>query len=454
YYGIYNFAFFDFAHLESSPCPILFDGTNSTFLQDHFSLLLPLLSPLFWAVNWIFGTYTLLILQWLFIVYGGWATYKLITFKTGESLTGLLAMLCYFLLYSRFCSYQSDCNLAIFGSALIPAYIYYFETKKYIPLICIFLLLMISREDFPLLLIFINMFLMISHRKDKGQFKFAVLTFAFSLLFFVIIFKWIIPAFETDNKKFNLFNYAVLGSTPSESLLFILKHPIESVKLLFINHLNDPAYDWMKAKYYFVFGLAGGVLLFIRPHYLICLIPIIAKKMYNDDPLRWTHETYYGIETASVLPMLVFMALSEFQIGKTRKIIAVFLFALTITSTYYCFSTSNYPNIYSKFKFYESGFYKTDYPAKEIHQMLSLIPDGATMSASGRILPHLASRKNIYYFPNKKDNEADYICISLWGDTWPTSVEDYNNQLLALLKSKNWKAQYAFGNILLLKKVP
>lgn len=70
YYGVYNFAFYDYAHLGNHPIPLLFDFSNSTFLQDHFSLLLIVLSPFYWLLNLFFGTYSLLLIQWGAIIYG------------------------------------------------------------------------------------------------------------------------------------------------------------------------------------------------------------------------------------------------------------------------------------------------------------------------------------------------------------------------------------------------
>ena len=130
YYGVYNFAFWDYAHLQSSPIPVLFDGTNSTFLQDHFSLLFIVLAPLYWLMAPLSGTYSLLILQWIAIAAGGLYTYKLLAEKYQQRWTATAAMLCYFFYYARFSAYMADCNLAIIGSSLIPVFFYYFELQK------------------------------------------------------------------------------------------------------------------------------------------------------------------------------------------------------------------------------------------------------------------------------------------------------------------------------------
>jgi uncharacterized membrane protein len=450
YYGVYNFAFFDYAHLGNHPIPLLFDTSNSTFLQDHFSLLFIFLSPLYWVFNFFAGTYLLLIIQWAAIVYGGWATFKLILYKSLSLKMSLAALTCYFFFYSRFSAYHADCNLAIIGSALIPVFLYFFSTKKIKSLIAVFFVLLITREDFSLWLSFICLFLLIENRKNKQQFKLAIVLMLVSSLFFMIIFKWIIPSLETETVKFALFNYSALGSTPMQAFTFIVQHPLNAIKLLFVNHLQNPEYDWHKFKYYAVFGLSGGLLLFYKPQYLICLIPIITKKMYNDDWLRWTYETYYGIETASILPALVFMVIADFKSNLCRMIFSgTVVFSLLLTS-YFCFLSDRQPFVFSKYQFFKPIFYVEDYPAKQVHHLLSQIPDNAAVSASSRLLPHLANREKIYYFTEIHD--AQFVCISLDGDTWPYSKAEYQQSIWKMLKNNLWKAKFAVGNIVVFKK--
>jgi hypothetical protein len=292
---------------------------------------------------------------------------------------------------------------------------------------------------------------MIRHRKEKSTFRLSALLFLASVVFFIIIFKWLIPAFETENKKFDLFNYGALGSTPGQALLFILTHPLEAIKLLFVNHLHgDTGADWVKMKYYLVFGASGGVLLLYRPAYLICLIPVIAKKMYNDDPLRWSYETYYGVETASILPALVFMLISELNSERWRHVLSIVVLLFSIAACCYCFKVSYYPMGYTKFEFFNPSFYHPDFDLKEVNYILSKVPEKAAVSASPRLLPHLANRDKIYYFP--AINDAEYICVRLTGETWPISPQEFDNEIKKIIKSGLWKAEYSLGGVMLFRR--
>src|SRR5690606_25136124 len=123
-----------------------------------------------------------------------------------------------------------------------------------------------------------------------------------------------------------------------------------------INHIDAPEWDGVKIKFYLMFGLSGGILLFFRPIYLIVLIPLIAKKMYNDDPIRWGYESYYGIEVASILPILIFCAMYELKFLKSNICVAIVLLSTLGGSIYGFIDHKNY-HVFNKIRFYQPDFY-------------------------------------------------------------------------------------------------
>lgn len=441
-YGVYNFAFYDYAHLRVSPCPLYLQPYNITFLQDHFSLTLFFFSPLYWLLNWLTGTYTLLIIQWTCIVYGAWATYKLVELKTQDFKLGLLSLIYYFVLYGRYSAYGADCNLAIIGSALITVFLYYFEAKKNTPALIVFVFLLCNREDFPLWLIFICLLLLIIHRKDvdKNQFKLSAILLSASFLFFIITLKYIIPALEDENKKFDLFNYAALGNTPLEALQFILQHPNKTFNLLFTNPTGEACYNDVKANFYFLYLISGAFILFLRPVYLIPFIPLIAKKMFNDDVIRWSIESYYTIEVASVLPVFVFFAINEMNKKLVKYISAFLVCAGSVAVTGYNFNELHHQcemGSDEKYNFFRKSFYGSTLPIDEIYKAYKLIPADAKVSASSKMTTHLAQRKKIYYFAKVAD--AEYVFLLKKGDTWPLSKENFDKELAKLTSSPDWQ---------------
>jgi len=95
-YGTYNFMFWNYSHFHVNECPI-YSHNSMTFFIDHFSFTLMYFIPIYWLLNWLTGTYTLLIIQTTLILLSGWVVYRLVIVKTGEVWLGLCALLYYFI---------------------------------------------------------------------------------------------------------------------------------------------------------------------------------------------------------------------------------------------------------------------------------------------------------------------------------------------------------------------
>ncbi len=410
-YGNYNFAFWDYSHFKISQIPTF----RGTFLQDHFSFTLMYFVPVYWLLNWLTQSYTLIIIQQSLILVAAWYTYKLIKLKSDNLWLGAGVIVYYFMLLGRFTTFSADINLAIISSCFIPIFIYYFKVKKYLISLIILILSLFSRENIPIWFIFIFIVLIIDHRKDKKAVVFSVIGIIISIVYFVLLFKVFIPSIETPGVKYALFNYAALGATPGEAILYIIQNPIESFKLFFINHLNNPKYDGIKAEFYWVYLISGGFVLFRRPQYLIWFIPIVAQKVLNDSPTRWSIATYYSIEVVTLLPLSVFLALSSIKSKNITKWLVIFISIASLAMTIHKLDRVNNKAPWllntSKAKVYGKSFYKIPFNIKKVNSLLKLIPPDAKVSASNMLLPHLAQREKIYFFPKVKD--AEYIVFSV-----------------------------------------
>jgi uncharacterized membrane protein len=449
-YGSYNFAFCDYAHFHISDNPLF--APHISFLQDHVSFTFMLFIPLYWLLNWLTGTYTLSLIQTFIILYGGWAVYKLIEFRTSDKRLIILALLLYFALYGRWASFCSACNLAIIGASMIPVLLYYFEKKKFLPAALVLAFIFLTREDMPLWTFFIGIFLLMTHYKDKKYRIASLLLILLSLGYFLFTFKVIIPLLETPYKKYDLFNYAVLGKNPYEAIVFIATHPLKTLELLFVNHSGKGIYDSVKFEFYYVYFLCGGFLLFYRPKYLLLFIPLVAKKMFNDDPIRWSIESYYSIETVSILPIAVCLIISEIKNAKRKNIlIAIVLFCSLGVTTFKLLEKGralNYDN--TNFAFYKGSMYHADFNVKKVNHLLKLIPSDAKVSASGTIVPHLAYRPVIYYFP--KVDDAEYIAVFTDKNTYPLNKMEFENELNKYSNTDNWTTLLNDFPLLILKK--
>ena len=455
-FGPYNYAFWDYAHFHITPCPIykVFNSNNITFLQDHFSITLMFLVPFYWLLNWLTGTYTLLLVQVAFIVWGAWATYKVVSLKTGDGWLGVGAVVYYFLLQGRNSAFDEDCNIIIMCSCFVPVFIWYFESKRFVAATIVFVLALFSREDMPLWLPFVCLVLMLWHRKER-KLVYACLGYIFaSIVSFVLIFKVFIPAIHSSTVEYGLFEYSALGKDPYHALLFILRHPIDSFLMLFQNQSGDPINNGIKTEFYLVYLISGGFVLFFRPQYFIWFIPLLAQKMFNDQPIRWSTESYYTIQVATLLPIPVFIILSIVRSKIWRYLFAFILCGLALYITCYEANPSHRKFGYGnpvKRNIFNKAFFNPSYNVKTINRDLELIPPYASVSASASILPHLAQRKNIYEFPDAAN--AEYLAVFTFTDYFVMSQEQYSTQLYAnYLFSSHWQVIAYDIPFLLLKR--
>ena len=439
-YGVYNFAFYDFAHFRVSACPLYLAPYPVSFMQDHFSITLILFSPLYWLLSWLTQSYTLLVIQWLLIVFGAWATYKLIVLKSKDDVTAALATLYYFVLYGRFSACDGDCNLAVIGSAVVPCFLYFFEAKKIPATIACFLFLVLNREDYTLWLFFICIYLMITTRKDAVKLRWSAILLAACVLFFFLIFKIFIPALEDDNIKFSFFRFDVLGKTPGEAFAFVFSHPLRAIELLFVNHSSNPDYIHVKQDFYMLYLLSGGVLLLYRPLYLIPFIPLLAKKMYTDEGFRWSLISYYSVEFVSILPIFVFTIIVVIKQPAIKYSLALLVCITTIIVSYRkidAYWYDAYLGSVEKHNFFKETFYQSNYNISEINKALKQIPGNAALSGSCRLTSHMAWRDKIYLFP--KVDDAQYICLFKHDDYYPLAEQSFKDKLAELRVDGNWK---------------
>ena len=107
-YANYNFAFWDYAHFRISQLPTF----RGNFLQDHFSFTLMYFIPIYWLLNWLTGSYTLIILQNLMILAAAWYSWKIIRLKTENVWLTSGVLLYFFLLFGRYSAFGTEIGRA------------------------------------------------------------------------------------------------------------------------------------------------------------------------------------------------------------------------------------------------------------------------------------------------------------------------------------------------------
>ncbi len=451
--GNRNNAIYDYTQFQWNECTLMYpDKKFENILGDHFCIIPVIVSPL----RYIFGTYTMLVVQILGLLWGATGIFYLITYLSKKALWGRIAAAHFLSMFAIYSALGFDYHDNVMAAVFVPWLFYFVHKNQWLYSVIYLTLILISKENMALWAFFILAGMLILYWKDAGKRIPLSVGAIISIAYFMLIVGWAMPAIG-DGQDYQHFAFAALGGNFSEALETIFTRPKYVFSLLFENHLDDAGkhavYYGIKSELHFFVLLAGGIALFIKPQFLLMLLPVYGQKLFNNDIVKWGIGYHYSIEFVPIITIALFWWLLQMNNQKKAgRLVWIFL-VLNILAT-----ASSLDKRTSKWfsptqvRFYQSKHYERDFDVAQVHELLKHIPDDAKLSAQTMLVPHVSFRETIYNFPYIAD--ADYIAI-LPGtkNTYPLNRNDYNNKIKELINSGKWKKEIEEGAFLLLKKV-
>jgi uncharacterized membrane protein len=445
-FGIFNQALWDYAHFRTNNNSVVHPGFGN-LLSDHFELLLVIFSPLYW----VFGSYTLLIIQIAAILIGGQGIYKYVELISNKRKLALAALIQFFLFFGIYSSLAFDYHNNVVGTMAVPWIFYFFKKGQWKQTIFAFVIFIISKENMALWGFFIFIGSMIQYRKDRKRLVISAILATVSIIYFIIIMKWVMPSLLTPGNNYQHFKYTALGNNMGEVLSTIFTKPFYTIKLLFVNHLGLPEGNYIKLELHLAVLLSGGLLLFFRPYYLLMLLPIYGQKLFFDSYTLWGLSYHYSVEFIPIISIGAFSLINDLDKEKTRRIIVYTLIIFTAAVTFRSFDHTYTYFRREKQRIYQSPHYTRNFNVKEAYAALKTIPDNAIVCAQDEFVPHLCFRKYIYLYPSVED--AEYIVLSDKLSTYPLKTEkEYRESITTIMNSGNWDKIYDKNFMLILKR--
>lgn len=446
--GIFNQAAFDYSKFDLNTNTVL-NPTTDNLLSDHMCLILIPISFL----RYIFGTYALLVAQIIAVLLGGLGCYKAIEFKTKSHGLSLLAMVHFLSYLGVFTALSFDYHNNVIAAALVP-WFYYFIFKKKWAWGLVFALLIIScKENLAIYMALIAVGLLLTYKTDVVTKRVLIFISIFGVIYFGAVVGYIIPWLDNDGIAYNHFHYGILGESWSEGIKNIISNPLKYLKLLFTSHHHDPYYEGLKLKSWFVFAISGGIVAVVNPRFLLVVGFIFVQKMFNDGPEKWGIGAQYTVVLTPLITIALFQAISVLKKDALKWSLAILSVITIMATTLYCIEYDNLSFMdKNRIKFYEETHYRNDFMNnKVIYEKLTLIPEEASVSAEGNILPHLALREKIYTFPTVSD--ADYIVL-LPNDhfTYPLERDDFLSRVESYRENQDWRIEYEGVDLLIFKR--
>lgn len=404
--GLYTHAMYDYAHFRMADCS-MFKPTDASLLSDHFDLYLPLLSPLVY----VFGSYTLLIVQIVAVLLGGWGVCKLIGLYTDDEWMPVLASAVFFFSFGIIHAIAFDYHSNVLTTMMLPWLLYFIKQRSFGLSTLFAVLFVIGKENMSLWLFFIAIGLMWDYRKDKRVLWHLVAYAVFSIAYFFIINMIVMPRLGGNGGGFA--RYAYLGDNYAEMAKNIVLHPGRTMELLFVNTSYFARYDGVKAEFYYCALASGMLLTLLKPNYLLMLIPLIAQKMLASNAVFWGVSFQYSIEFVPVLVVSSFLVILKLKKRGWRMALGLALLLSTVLTTFYTIGVPkskvwlDHICVYQG-RHYEQKRFDVDYA----RQLIEMIPDEASVCAETNFVPHLALRDNVLNFANATKVDADYVLIT------------------------------------------
>ena len=137
--GIYNQAIYQYATGQGGPNTL---RQVPHLLGDHAEFILFLFAPFYW----LFGSYTLLIIQIIAVIVGGYGVYRLSWLETEDEYLSLAAMLMFFLSFGVISAIIFDFHSNVIGVMFLPWMFAAIKKNRILSYYVLFALFLLSKE--------------------------------------------------------------------------------------------------------------------------------------------------------------------------------------------------------------------------------------------------------------------------------------------------------------------
>ena len=443
--GLYTKTAYDFAHGTIN------DGTfylwsPSNQLADHFDLYLLIFSPLVY----LFGDYTLLIVQLMALLAGMWGMYRLARQYTDNEVIPLMAMLLLGLSFGVWHAMAFDYHSNVVSALLLPWLLYFAKREQPWGVALMALAMSIAKETSALWVIFVLVALLWDWRRDRRMRRgLCLITVGITAYFFAVTL-WVMPSLGSGR---GFWRYEWMGGNVGEMGRWLLTHPLEAVRDFFVNFTPQPEGNGLKAEFFICILLSGGLLALLKPNYLLMLVPPVAMKMLAADPGFWGVTWHYNVEVSVVLTAAVVVVLANCQRANLARWTAVAAVVLTLGTLLY--STHSPRTIIRKenLRVFDARHYRQpEFDVKAARRMIEKIPDNASVCATTMFTPHVAARDSVYIFPMGLAYGADYYLMLRHHWCYYEGEEDQVNRIIN--DTVHYRLIDTDGSIYLMKTVP
>lgn len=444
--GVTLQSLFLFVHGDLNHCTLFDPPTNP--LTGHFTLVDILILPLYY----IFGSYSPLIFQLLLVPVGFVGIYILTIRETHNKLYAQLVLALFFLFFGFFSAYAFDYHSNVTGVLILPWFILYARENKWNVAWILLFFILLCRESMGLWLGFLCLAMYVDDKQRQQKWLASAI---FCLFWFLLLTLVVMPFMETGHTHYKqVSKYSLLGNTLPEVIKNSIKRPAYILSLLFENPLDSNLFFGVKTEFHLMLMLSGGVLMVVRPAYLIGAFPLYFAKLCSDSYILWGVNYHYSVEFALMIALAAISWCKSEQFPDYKKFGLLLVVCISALSLIYSWNHRISP-WYNKetSSLIHKVHYTQQFNTSTVRAGLSIIPPDAAVCATSELIPRLAFRKKVYAWPVIQD--AEYLALMKWNFTYPDIATVYHHKLDSLCNDKNnWEKIYEKDILLILRRLP
>jgi uncharacterized membrane protein len=453
--GMFNHALYSFSHGKINYFTLDIVGNAPLYFADHFSPMTILYVPFYY----IFGSWTLLIIQIIAILFGSIGIYKLAVYRLPNFKYHYLILILFLGQWALVSALAFDFHNNVVAAMFVPWFFYFYFKKRKTITFLFFLLILISKENMSLWMTFILLGIIlkdgikISKQKFREFLHFEIPLLIISLIYFYVVVSIILPALSDGDAVNQIDRFKPLGSSIGEIFWTIISHPWNTFKMFFESTLKDPISFGIKKELHTSVLLSGGIALLLRPAYLLMLLPIYAQKMLSDNMALWGINGQYSIEFTPIILLAFIDLLTKVNSNKIKLTLLLFSCLLSVLNNYTTLKERRsfwYDPVTHDFTLrshYESG----GLDVKFLHAQIKQIPDEIPLSVSSCFAPHLANRDKLYHFPCVH-NATMIVLLKDKRSLYPLDREKFDLETNRLIKSGLYRIRINQKDLLILEK--
>jgi uncharacterized membrane protein len=356
-------------------------------LGDHFHPILMVLAPFMWLWD---SAGVLLVAQGILLALAGVPIYLWGERELGP-LGGLSFQVAYLCFWGVLAGVVYDFHHVVFAVPAMSLALYATLARRNLLLIPAVVVAMLTREDVTLTLIALGLYTLVVQRR----WIVGAMLVAANATWFAVLLGVVIPALG-GGVSYRHWTYDALGTGPLSAASFVVHHPLESLKLLFV-----PA----EKTRVWVGSFLGFAMLPIASPILIVAIPTFLERFWSSSPNFWSFHFQYSMLPA---PILAFAAMDT--CARIKRLWGGRLAAAGSTLLPLAALGASVVLTFALVRpFAEVTTYLPQSRVAEIQSCLDTIPSDASVAASNTLVPHLSHRPVIYLITLRSD--ADYIVV-------------------------------------------